>query len=89
MRIIIELEPSETKPVVTTEVPTDVSASQPVIDGGTPPTYLVEALSPDLSKPEQPIPSEVVQNAGSAPDWLVEAIGNIVDKNGKTGVGSG
>jgi hypothetical protein len=87
MRIIIELDPSETKPVIQAEA----AAGLPAMDGGSPPAALVEMLRPNLAEPAAPLaaapeaaaPELPAIDAGPVPEWLVKGISALTEGNGQ------
>jgi hypothetical protein len=81
MRIIIELEPGATQPVIEMEGVALIPKKPQALDGGPPAADLLEALgeaAEDVSSLRgaegvRPV-SDNPQNAGAVPDWLVTSV---------------
>jgi hypothetical protein len=81
MRIIIEVDPGASQPVIKTEGAAIHQNEPQTVDGGPPAADLLEALGdvvegvPSLRGDEKTQPeSDNPQNAGAVPDWLVTSV---------------
>jgi hypothetical protein len=87
MRIIIELDPSEQKPSVTTETSVEADVME-AVEGGAPPDYLVEALSGEAPPKEEEPASIDDYDGGPIPEWLVAAIESVISDEHEIGDGT-
>jgi hypothetical protein len=87
MRIIIELDPSEPKPSVTTESSVEADGME-ATEGGAPPDYLVEALIGEAPPNEEEPASIDDYDGGPIPEWLVAAIESVISEDPEIGDGT-